>query len=182
MPATHARDLRVDPLPAQPRSTQRTAKPQKPLKARAIAQLARREYSRTELRGKLLAGADRDTVAFADIDAMLDELAALGYLSDARFATAVARQKSGGFSKRSIGATLKARGVTGDTAAAALASVEIDDQVTLVALWRRRFGRAPANDKEKARQVRFLQSRGFALSAIFKLLRDPPGDDDALET
>ena len=40
----------------------------------------------------------------------------------------------------------------------------------MVALWRRRFGAPPANDREKARQVRFLQSRGFALSAIFKLL------------
>ena len=29
----------------------------------------------------------------------------------------------------------------------------------------------PANDREKARQVRFLQSRGFELSAILKLLR-----------
>ena len=168
-------------MPALPRSAQRPPKPQKPLKARAISLLARREYSRAELRGKLLAG-DRDTVAGADVDAMLDELAALGYLSDARFATAVAREKSGGFSKRSIGATLKARGVTGDAAAEALASVDLDDAVTLVALWRRRFGRAPANDKEKARQVRFLQSRGFALSAIFKLLRDPPGDDVAADT
>ena len=179
MPTTHASELRVEPLPALPRSAQRPEKPQKPLKARAIALLARREYSRAELRGKLLAGADRDTVAVADIDAMLDELAALGYLSDARFAAAVARRKSGGFSKRSIGATLKARGVTGDTAADALASVEIDDEVTLVALWRGRFGRAPANDKEKTRQVRFLQSRGFSLSAIFKFLRNPPGDDGA---
>ena len=44
------------------------------------------------------------------------------------------------------------------------------------ALWLRRFGRAPTDDREKARQVRFLQSRGFSLSAIFKLLREPPDD------
>ena len=49
--------------------------------------------------------------------------------------------------------------------------------IVMVALWRRRFGTPPANDKEKARQVRFLQSRGFSLSAIIKLLRNPPGDD-----
>ena len=167
----------MDLLPALSHSAQRTPKP---LKARAIALLARREYSRAELRGKLLAG-DRDAGAVADVDTVLDELAALGYISDARFATAFAREKSGGFSRRSIGATLKARGVTGDAAAEALASIELDDSGTMVALWRRRFGRAPANDKEKARQVRFLQSRGFALSAIFKLLRDPPHDDDALD-
>ena len=49
----------------------------------------------------------------------------------------------------------------------------------LAALWRRRLGKPPANDKGKARQVRFLQSRGFSLSAIFKLLKRPPGEVDA---
>ena len=41
----------------------------------------------------------------------------------------------------------------------------------MLALWQRRFGTPPANDSEKARQIRFLQSRGFELSAIFKMLR-----------
>lgn len=112
-----------------------------------------------------------------EIDAVLDELAALGYLSDTRFAKALVRQKSGGYSKRAIGATLKARGVSGEAATDALAGSEIDDQDAMVALWRRRFGKAPLDDREKARQVRFLQSRGFSLSAIFRLLRDPPGED-----
>ena len=34
-------------------------------------------------------------------------------------------------------------------------------------------GAPPANDREKARQIRFLQSRGFELSAILKMLRRP---------
>ena len=151
-------------------------RPPKPLKARAIALLSRREYARAELRAKLAGdrgGSDVDS----DIDALLDELSALGYLSDARFAQGVVRQKSGGYSKRAIGASLKAKGVDGAAAEDALANVEIDDLDAMVALWRRRFGTPPANDKEKARQVRFLQSRGFSLSAIFKLLRNPPEDD-----
>jgi regulatory protein len=160
-----------------PADRQRAAPRQpKSLKARAIALLARREYSRAELRDRLIAG-DRNAAAPAEVDTLLDELAALGYLSDERFATSVVRQKSGGYSKRAIGATLKARGVTGDAAIDALAGVAIDDQDALVALWRRRFGRPPADDREKARQARFLQSRGFSLAAIFKLLRDPPVDD-----
>ena len=153
-----------------------TPRPPKSLKARAIALLARRDYSRADLRAKLVAsGAD----GAIDAETLLDELAALGFLSDTRFAQSVVRQKTGGYSKRAIGATLKARGVGSDAATDALASVEIDDLDAMVALWRRRFGKPPAGDKEKARQVRFLQSRGFALSAIFKLLRNPPGDDGA---
>jgi regulatory protein len=89
----------------------------------------------------------------------------------------VVRQKSGGYSKRAIGASLKASGVEGGAVSEALAGVEVDDVDAMAALWRRRFGTPPENDKEKARQVRFLQSRGFSLSAIFKLLKNPPGED-----
>lgn len=135
-----------------------------------MAYLARREYSRAELRDKLIAaGAGRD-----EVDVVLDEITALGYLSDTRFANALVRQKTGAMSTRAITASLKAKGVTADVASAAIAESEIDDHDVMVALWSRKFGAPPANDREKARQVRFLQSRGFALSAIFKLLRDPP--------
>jgi len=158
----------------RPSRVARGPKPPRTVKAQAVVHLSRREYSRSELRSRLLRG---DVTAEA-VDAALDELAAAGLLSDARFADAVVRQKSGSYSRRAIGATLKAKGVTGDEAAGALAGHEIDDADAIVALWRRRFGTAPANDREKARQVRFLQSRGFALSAIFRLLRNPPAAED----
>ena len=135
-----------------------------------MAYLARRDYSRADLRDKLIAaGASR-----AEADAVLDEIAGLGYLSDARFANALVRQKTGEMSARAISASLKAKGVPAEVASAAIAENEIDDHDAMVALWLRKFGAPPANEREKARQVRFLQSRGFALSAIFKLLRNPP--------
>lgn len=149
------------------------------LKARAVALLARREYSRAELRSRL-AGEETGGAA-ADVDRVLDDLAALGLLSDARYAHAVVRRKSGGYSRRAIVETLKSRGVPQAAAAVALAEAGVDDGDALAALWRRRFGKPPADEREKARQVRFLHSRGFALSAIFRLLRDPPVDDDRRE-
>lgn len=102
---------------------------------------------------------------------MLDALAAEGLLSDARYARAIVHRKAGSFGRRNIVEALKAAGVARQEIDAALAETEIDDEAALVALWRRRFGRAPTDEKDKARQVRFLQSRGFALSAILKLLR-----------
>jgi regulatory protein len=137
------------------------------LKAQAIRLLARREYARAELEQKLLAkGWDK-----GELSAALNELAALGYLSDARYARALARQKAGRYSRRSIAAALKAKGVDAPAIAAALSEADIDDAEALNALWARRFGRAPADEREKARQVRFLEARGFAISAILKLLR-----------
>lgn len=137
------------------------------LKDQAIRLLARREYARSELEEKLAAkGAGRN-----ELRLVLDELTSLGFLSDERYARAVAQQKAGRYSRRSIAGGLKAKGVGADAIDLALPESDGNDEATLLALWQRRFGRAPADDREKARQVRFLQSRGFALSAILKLLR-----------
>ena len=137
------------------------------LRAQAVRLLARREYARAELEARLVAkGASR-----ADVSAVLDELSALGYVSNERFAQALAEQKAGRYSRRSIASELKAKGVDADDIHAALATTGVDDASALEALWQRRFGRPPADNREKARQVRFLQSRGFSLSAILGLLR-----------
>ncbi|HEX7271155.1 MAG TPA: regulatory protein RecX [Casimicrobiaceae bacterium] len=137
-------------------------------KERAVRLLARREFARAEIEQRLVA----EGFARSDIDAALDELATLGYLSDARYARALARQKAGRYSSRNIAKELRAKGVDAQTIEAAMADAEIDDAAALASLWTRRFGHAPGDEREKARQVRFLQARGFALSAILKLLRD----------
>jgi regulatory protein len=141
------------------------------LKAQAIRLLARREHARAEIEAKLLArGHDK-----AEVRAVLDELARLGYLSDARYARSLAGQKAGRYSRRGIAAELKARGVAQSDIDAAIAEAGIDDEQSLAALWQRRYGHPPEDEREKARQVRFLQSRGFSLSAILKLLRTISG-------
>lgn len=38
-------------------------------------------------------------------------------------------------------------------------------------VWQSKFGALPQDVKEKARQMRFLQARGFSLDVIFKVLR-----------
>jgi regulatory protein len=138
------------------------------LKAQAVRLLARREYARAELEERLVAkGAAR-----AEVRGVIDELVAAGYLSNERYAHAVSRQMAGRYSRRSIAGQLKAKGIEGEDIAAALSASGIDDAAALEALWRRRFGALPADDREKARQVRFLQARGFAVPAILKLLRE----------
>jgi len=142
------------------------------LKAKAIQLLARREYARDELGQRLVArGAARE-----EVRAVLDELAALGYVSDERYAKAVAIRKGGRYSRRSIAQELKAKGVPSSDIDAAMADAPVDDEAALLALWQRRFGKAPVDERDKARQVRFLQSRGFALSAILRLLRAAASD------
>jgi regulatory protein len=137
------------------------------LKAQAVRLLARREYARDDLEQRLIAkGAPRDEVA-----AVLDELSSQGLLSNERFAHALVAQKSGSYSRRSIRGELKRKGVSSEAIEGAIGDAPIDDDAAMLALWQRRFGTPPANDREKTRQIRFLQSRGFELSAIFKMLR-----------
>ena len=140
------------------------------LKAQAIRLLARREYARAELESRLVSGG----ADLGEVRSTLDDLGAQGLLSDQRFARAVVSQKAGRYSRRSIAGGLKAKGIAPGDIDDAMREADLDDDAALSALWERRFGELPGSDREKARQVRYLQARGFALSAILKLLRGPP--------
>jgi regulatory protein len=147
----------------------RAARGRQPATARATALrlLARRDYSRMELAQRLRGrGAPTD-----EIDAILDDLERLGYLSDARYAQAIVSQRAGRLGARAIVRDLHGKGIPSDTAKDALASLAPRDELAdATALWARRFGTPPANDREKARHVRFLVSRGYSASVAFKVL------------
>lgn len=155
-----------------------TDKPPASPKVLAVRMLARREYSRAELMQRLL----RKGIARDDVERALDELSASGYLSDARYANAVVAQRSGRFGKRAIAYALREKGIAAPEANAAMAPLSATDELAdATALWQQRFGTAPANQKEKARQVRFLQSRGYGFSVVLRVLRTAgaPADEDA---
>jgi len=145
------------------------------LKAAAIRLLARREYARAELSARLIArGAAR-----AEVEQVLDELQQSGYLSDARFAQAVVAQKAGRFGKRAIAHELREKKVDPAAAHDAMAALANTDELgEATALWQRRFGNAPKDEREKARQVRFLLSRGYGLTIALKVMRAAGTADD----
>ena len=139
--------------------------------------LARREYGRAELRARLIS---RGCEA-GEVDLALDALVEGGYLSDARCAEALVAGQTGRYARRAIARTLAERGIDADAAAQALAPLAARDEVEeALALWRRRFGVAPANEREKARQWRFLLSRGYSSAIAYKVLRaaGAPIDDE----
>lgn len=140
------------------------------LRATAIRMLARREYARAELAERLASrGADG-----AEVARVLDELEALGYLSDARFAQALVTQKAGRYGKRAIAHALTQRRVASPAAQSALDTLgSVDELADASALWRRRFGSPPGDERERARQVRFLLARGYSLSIALKVVRRP---------
>ncbi|MFZ2300986.1 MAG: recombination regulator RecX [Gallionella sp.] len=155
-------------------------KPELSLRARALQYLARREYSRVELRGKLLpyAGTGGDSaqplpgnMRTEDLDALLDDLTARGWLSDARAATQLLHIKRSRFGTRRIAHELRRKGIAEDLVGDVLPCLKESELDAARGVWQKKFGALPQDDKEKARQVRFLQSRGFGLDVIFQVLR-----------
>lgn len=143
-------------------------KPQPSLRARALRLLARREHTRAELEAKLSA---EDTDA-AELAAVLDDFSRRGWISDTRVIEQVTHARRSRFGSRRIAQELAAKGVPEELIAGAMAELKDSDFDAARGVWRRKFGRLPANANERARQLRFLQSRGFALDLALRVLRE----------
>ena len=68
---------------------------------------------------------------------------------------------------------LRTRGIDAELIATSLAQEEIEDEPTrAAAIWHSKFGHAPRDAREWARQARFLQGRGFSGEVIRRLLKE----------
>ncbi len=144
------------------------AKIEPSLRSRALRLLARREHSREELRRKLAVHAGEGE----DVNAILDDLAQRGWLSDARFAEQAARARARRFGPLKVVQFLRSRGLGDEIIAAGVRAAGAEGNSSIESIWRSRFREAPVDDREKARQVRFLQGRGFPLDEIFRFFRE----------
>jgi len=114
----------------------------------AMNLLARREYARRELAARLAARGMPDKM----IDQTLDALGRENLQSRIRI-------------------ELEQKGVDGETIERVLADAEVDWQALAMDVRRKRFGPSPPGSfKERARQARFLQYRGFASDHVGRAL------------
>ena len=140
------------------------------LRARALKYLARREHSRAELARKLAPRAESPEA----LGQLLDALAAKRQLSDERYAEARARQLARKYGAARIRHELRAQGVDEDIVAR---STAVGERERAAAILARKY-RAPATTREeRARRMRFLQSRGFSHDTIRALLSSAAGQD-----
>jgi regulatory protein len=175
------------------------------LKARAIALLAQRDHSASELRGKLLRlargmAAARQAVAAAEaepdaaaidpadqaerlneeVDALLGWLQAQGYLDEGRFVESRVHARMGRFGNLRIRQELAQHGLALD--AEQQTRLKDSELERARAVWARKFGaQAPEDASARAKQSRFLAGRGFSPEVVRRLLRDAAagGGDDA---
>jgi regulatory protein len=136
------------------------------LRGRALRLLARREHSRAELAAKLTAHAEEGE----DIAALLDEFEERGWLSEARVVEAVLHARRNRFGTVRILHDLRAKGLSEESIKQAAAAARQTESQAAREVWRKKFGCLPANLTERARQARFLASRGFSAEVVKRVL------------
>ena len=174
-------------------STVKKSKQQSPsLKARALRLLSMREYSRKGLATKLEESAARmlklkpveedaevsasalasepDTPLKVQIEAVLDDFEARGWLSDQRFAEALVRRRSERYGTRKIQDELLQAGVDSAKTADLLKNLKDTEFQRAYELWERKFGVLATEQKERARQYRFLASKGFSSDVVSRVV------------
>jgi regulatory protein len=139
----------------------------------ALDLLARREHSRHELERKLGARGFPEELIAPTLDALEES----GELAAARFTESFIRSRAAkGQGPARIRAELAERGIDREQAAELLHAAGIDWAAIASSVRNKRFGALrPTDFKERARQARFLEYRGFDRGQIGLALGS--GDD-----
>jgi len=135
-----------------------------------LEMLARREHSAWELQRKLAARGYQSDV----VEAALLELCRDNLQSDQRFTESYIRSRiERGFGPRRIAAELGERGISKALIADCLEREESRWDSQVIKARNKRFGQVlPNNPKERDRQIRFLQYRGFTQEQISHALSE----------
>ena len=136
------------------------------LRVRALQLLTRRDFSRAELRARLAA----DAGSAEELDTVLDTLQADRLLSDRRYASQRVIARAGRYGNGRLRQELKHQGVAEEDIVAALPEGG-GESARCGAVWEKKFDRLPQSAEERAKQMRFLQYRGFSGESIRRLMR-----------
>lgn len=144
------------------------------LKGRALRLLSQREHSRAELVAKLAPHVqDGD-----DLAAVLDDLQARDFISEARVAESVVHRRAAKLGTQRLVQELRGKGLDEDLVRATAERLRATEHERAQAVWRQRFGSVATDAQERARQMRFLAARGFSGDVVRRVVRDGSPDDE----
>jgi regulatory protein len=142
----------------------------------ALRWLARRDYSQHEIAQKLaLKGYPQDAIHH-----IINDLVTKGLIKDQRFAEHYRHwRQSKGFGPLRISAELQIRGVSTETIAEV---IQITDNIWFTEarkVWQKHFKNKPPSDfHHRAKQMRFLQHKGFTREQITAAIPGNRNTDD----
>lgn len=164
---TRSRRQPGEPRSAATASNSRSQRPARSLKGRALGYLSRREYSRSELSRKLEPYAEEGE----SVEALLDSLESEGWLSNSRFAESLLHRRASRMGAGRIVNELKRHAVGQELVEEVSAQLRETELSRAQAVWRKKFGQLPETPQDRAKQVRFLATRGFSQAIIGKILK-----------
>lgn len=137
---------------------------EKDIRLSALRSLARRDHSHLELKRKL----QQKGFEQPEIDELIEALSKEGLLNQQRFVeNYVYWRRNRGYGPTRIAMELQIRGISAEMIAEHLQITDNAWSVEAHKVWRKRFRVNPLNNmKEKAKQQRFLQQRGFTREHI----------------
>jgi len=135
----------------------------------AMDLLSRREHSAQELRQKLK---QRDFETEA-IEAAIQVLQQDNLQSDSRFIEGMVNYRiNAGFGPLKIKHELRQKGISAERVDDYLSSLTVEWQHLMAAQRSKKFGQEiPVDYKDKMKQARFLQNRGFSPESVMRLFR-----------
>jgi len=141
------------------------------LTGRALRLLSAREHSRAELVRKLTQF-EEEPGALAKV---LDTLAAKDFINEGRVVESVVHRRASKLGASRIKQELQAKGLEPEAVAEAVQALRASEVERAREVWRKKFGTPPADAAERAKQMRFLATRGFGGDTIHKVVS---GSDD----
>ena len=136
------------------------------LKNRALRLLTLREHSRPELERKLAVHEEQA----GQLALVLDDLEAKGFISEQRVVASVVYRRSSKLGAKRVGQELQHKGISQEVVKEAVAELQTTELERARAVWLKKFGQTATTPKEKAKQLRFLISRGFSTSVLYEVL------------
>ena len=162
------------------------------LKAKALKLLAQRDYSRAELERKMqswLVAEQRKKMAQGDarqceadactqefeaaenqLQSILEDFQARGWINDERVIESLLHQKSGRLGHLRLQQDLQARGLDDGLIQEALSNIRETEFDRACHVWQKRFRALPSDAAGYNKQMRFLVYRGFSTEVARKVL------------
>jgi regulatory protein len=144
--------------------------PSKRLRSRALYYLAKREYSAYELKEKLKTFTIELDLSQEDLRNLIAELQEQNLQSDDRFCESYINSKKSKFGALKLQHELTQKGVSEDIISNYISDLRDDEYNFALSVWKKKFDSPAKNQNEKAKQIRFMQSRGFGFEIIKKII------------
>jgi regulatory protein len=136
------------------------------LKGRALRALAARDHSRVELERKLRSFEEEP----GQLAKVLDELQAKGFLDEQRAADSLAHRRGQKLGTARVVQEMRSRGMEADAIENATQHLKATETERAREVWRKKFGEPAQDASERAKQMRFLVTRGFASEIVRRVV------------